>query len=461
MRFWQKAFVLILLAFLLSLDFVAIFSIHANYRLSEQAILKAGEGEANAIQQAIEQRLEKAANYYTAFTTTNLSAYLGPYGRMYQGQQTYLQIRSGDLLLYSSFPDNPSAIIIPNNPVILTIDKHYYLVIQRLILTDFGELSLAYIKNADSLFNQKEEMLRTFLQISIGVGVPTAALLLALLLRLTAPIRSLNEAAARIAGGDYQGRVTIHGHDEISALGKTFNQMTDAVKKHVATLESMTEERQRFVDSMAHELRTPITAIMGYGEVLRFAITTDEEKDMALTYIIDQSKRIKSLSEKLMRMASLQHEEITRTPVSLRRIAGSAKQSLQKAFDTAGVSLLICMEDITVQGDTVLLETLLLNLLENALRASSSGQSVLVQTIRKDGVACLLIKDEGIGIAPQAQAHIMEPFYRVDPSRSRMNGGAGLGLSLCKQICDLHGASLTVDSMPNRGTIIRIEFTFP
>ncbi len=464
MRFWQKAALLLLAVFLLAMDGVLYASVHRGYRLSESVLVQAALEEQRLVHHSLEARLSTALPYYSSFNENNLRQYAAPYGEYYRAQRTYLALVADGAVLYSSLPEGAApARGETGSPAFRALDGRLYLMITTPLLTanDQG-IQMVYCKDASALEIYKQDMLRFFLYVSLAAAAVLGIAVVLLLLRLTAPLRALNAAAAEIALGDFGKRVSIQSRDEIGEFAGTFNRMADSVETKVAALEDMSSERQRFIDNLSHELRTPITAVLGYGEVLRYANASDGDKALAVDYIIEQGRRIRGLSEKLLHLTRLQHgAALDMRAVALLDVVEAARRTLGGQLSARGVSLRVEGGGATVTGDPALLEMLLVNLLENALRASEAGQTIRVRVARRESAAVLSVLDEGIGIPAEALAHIQEPFYRVDAARSRASGGAGLGLSLCRQICALHGAALSFLSSPGKGTEARVEFTTP
>lgn len=338
------------------------------------------------------------------------------------------------------------------------VDGVLYYFVTGYLEEPYSNMKFVYIKNIQDLADYKTQMIRHAEIIGTIVSVILSILILLLLLKLTRPIRKLNQMTEEIAGGNYQKRAHINGKDEIGEFAGNFNAMVDSVQAHIQKLSDITEERQRFIDNLAHEMRTPITAIMGYGEFLKYANYTPEEGVRAIDYIIHQSERMKSMAYKLMDLARLNNSEIVPQTVDLRDVLAYVESTLEQNIKEKHVQVEKDIQVILMDGDKDLIEALLLNIMENALRALPNGGKIEVKTHREGEGFMLSIADNGTGIRKVDISKVFEPFYRADKSRSRAYGGAGLGLALCKQICDLHHARMEVFSQPDVGTTITIKF---
>jgi signal transduction histidine kinase len=221
----------------------------------------------------------------------------------------------------------------------------------------------------------------------------------------------------------------------------------------------MTENKQRFIDNLAHETRTPITAILGYGELLKYANCSEAEKETAINHIISQSKRIQNMVYKLMDLAYMGRENIEMRPVVLTNLLRDVEAALNSRIQEKHINMHMMVQPITISGDTELIESLLINLLDNAVKASNEGGIIEIRTHPEAGGASIEIIDYGKGMDKGEIAKVIEPFYRVDKSRSRSQGGAGLGLALCARICEIHHASLYISSEIGKGTTVKISFT--
>jgi signal transduction histidine kinase len=220
-------------------------------------------------------------------------------------------------------------------------------------------------------------------------------------------------------------------------------------------LESDAMQKQMLVDNMAHELRTPLTSIHGYAEFLEKAATTEEQRIIAAKYILSESKRLQKISEILLDSAYTRENPPEMSSVDLSKIILDVAEKLEAKAKASGVNLTEQGQSLSVCGNETLLSMLFYNLTDNAIKACSDGGLVLLQWDEHG----ILIRDNGKGMTPEQLQHITEPFYRTDKSRSRAEGGAGLGLALCQQIIQIHGWQMEFASQVGEGTKITLTFT--
>ncbi len=282
--------------------------------------------------------------------------------------------------------------------------------------------------------------------------------LLALLNRLFAPLQQIAETSREMTSGDFNGRLPEKGRDEVAAMAHSFNQMAETIKTQIAELEEAASQKQRLVDNFAHELRTPLTAIYGYAEYLQKAAVSEEDKVSSAGYIMSQCRRLSNLSQQLLELSALREEGGSLGKIQVDKLFYAVKQTILPKAESRGVAVSFEAKLEELKGNRDLLESLLINLIDNGIKACDSGGTVRVSAYFQGRHPALAVADNGRGIPEKAISQIKEPFYRVDKARSRKEGGAGLGLSICEQIAQVHQAQLQIGSAPGKGTVIRIIF---
>lgn len=230
----------------------------------------------------------------------------------------------------------------------------------------------------------------------------------------------------------------------------------------VTEREQAEQQRQEFTANVSHELKTPLTSIMGYAEIIEAGIAKPADVVPFAGKIRTEAQRLLSLIEDIIRLSQLDAggEEIPFEPIELQPLCCTVRSRLQSKADRLGLKIECAGENATVSGQRRTLEQMVFNLADNALAYNRPNGSVTIETgTDSDGAPFVRVSDTGIGIAPADQKRVFERFYRVDKSHSKMTGGTGLGLSIVKHGAALHGAVLTLDSTLNVGT--RITLTFP
>lgn len=279
-----------------------------------------------------------------------------------------------------------------------------------------------------------------------AAGMALAALLsLGISGVLMRPIGTLARAAQALRGGAYDAPLPRAGSDEIGALTRAFGDMAQAIAEREAALREEAERRQELIDAMAHEMRTPLTAIVGGSRLLQRARLPQEEQDALLGTMAREALRLSQMDERLLLLTRLAHGVPEKTDFSAMEMAREALSIF------TGVAL--TGEDAVFHAERELTIQLLRNLVVNAQRAG--GEAPVTVTLRRDGFA---VRDRGCGMTREQIERAFEPFYRADKSRARAAGGAGLGLTLCRRIAQLHGGTLTIESAPGEGTTVVYQF---
>lgn len=223
---------------------------------------------------------------------------------------------------------------------------------------------------------------------------------------------------------------------------------------------SAAKARQDFTANVSHELKTPLTAISGYSELLEGDMVEEAQKKHFYQEIHKNSERLLALINDILRLSELDrkdHEPVFEK-IDLCELVEECVDELSVNAKQRGVGIAFEGTESIVRGNKEMLRELIENLTQNAIRYNNEGGKVLVTVANRDGSACLIVKDNGIGIPASEQQRIFERFYRVDKSRSKATGGTGLGLAIVKHIVELHDAKIELDSAPGVGTTITVVF---
>lgn len=294
--------------------------------------------------------------------------------------------------------------------------------------------------------------------VALAVAVVGGLLLFWLAARITRPIKQLTCAAQDIASGNYGKTVSVSGDDgEIADLADSFNTMSAEVDSRIRQIQDEVDRRNAFVADFTHEMKTPMTAVMGYAQMLDGYDLDEPERRQAAQAIYSEAKRLERLSLQMLDLVVYRHEDAETQPVALRDIGDQLKATLRFSSEKYGVTCTVELPEETVDANPVLLASLLYNLTDNAFKASPPGAAVRVSGESTPTGVTVRVEDHGRGIAPENLSRITEPFFREDKARSRAMGGAGLGLSLCKEIAAIHGTQLRFDSEQGRGTVVSFD----
>lgn len=276
---------------------------------------------------------------------------------------------------------------------------------------------------------------------------------------LTNPIENLSEISKDIANGDYSKRANeSKNKDEIGILEDNFNIMIDVIENNIKDLKYINESKQRFIDSLNHEIKTPITSIIGYSELLLKGNLSEETKLKALNYINSEAKRLETLNTTLLKLTLIREEKIILEKVKLTDIVNSVCNTLRYKLEKKNIKLNIRIKEVKISVDKQLMIVLLTNILDNAIKACEINSSIDIEGKYNNETYILKIVDSGMGIPSEDLDKIKEPFYMVDKARTRKNNGIGLGLSICSEICKVHNININIDSEVNKGTEVILTF---
>ncbi|MBR5969221.1 MAG: HAMP domain-containing histidine kinase [Lachnospiraceae bacterium] len=273
--------------------------------------------------------------------------------------------------------------------------------------------------------------------------------------RLVRPIGRTARSAELIAKGEYHTRVEAERDDELGDLVRSFNDMAQAVEGSVEALQQAAQAKEDFVGNFAHELKTPLTSVIGYADMLTKKELPPEEVRPLAQYILDEGLHLEALSYKLMELIVLNKQDFVLEALSAKELFDHVAEGLKPFCEERDLRLETDMEETYLRVEYDLFKTMLLNLIDNAAKADAKMVKITGRTgeeLRYD----IAIRDDGRGMPEEALSRVTEAFYMVDKSRARAQHGAGLGLALVQRIVELHQATLTFESEEGRGTTVLV-----
>jgi signal transduction histidine kinase len=299
------------------------------------------------------------------------------------------------------------------------------------------------------------ELAKTEVAIFIGGGILFALVIAVFvyqsLKRIMRPLNDLQKAVEQMTEGDYSTRVKVTSKDEIGMLSEAFNHMAESIQQE-------DEKQKTFLATVSHELRTPISYIKGYSEAIQNQLLDGKEREEALELIHREAIRMERLTNELLQLVRKQQEEIEMLPIVLSETIRESVKLLEGQANKKNIRIVQNLdENCIVQGDEEKLKQIFINVIENAIRYSNENAKITVHSYQSDHRAIIEIQDEGIGIPEEDLPHITERFYRVNKARSRIDGGAGLGLSIVKQLVKQHDGALAIKSVVGEGTLVTIS----
>lgn len=302
------------------------------------------------------------------------------------------------------------------------------------------------------------DMLNNVRIISMVCAVVIAVILLVVVKLLLLPLQKINEGTRAIAQGEYERRVPEKGKDEISELAHNMNRMAQAVEENIRALEDVAEDRKQFIDNLSHEMKTPLTSILGFSDLLLISSNLSEEQRMEYAGIIkEEASRMRVLSGKLMEMITVGEANVEWKKEEVQQVFAEIAASLSVVAKSHEISLCCKCEKGSLWMDKELIKSLVYNLTDNAIKASKEGDVIHINGWFEKEVFFFTVTDEGIGIPKEEIEKITQAFYMVDKVRSRASGGAGMGLALCVEIAKLHRGNIHIESEPGKGTTVTVR----
>ena len=320
-----------------------------------------------------------------------------------------------------------------------------------------GKLYLYTVYDIEEAYSDFRASLFTAAAVGTAASLAVSLVIFALICAILRPVSDMNKTLRLIADGDFSKRMTVRGGMEEREMAESVNALAQSVQDNVERLESIAEGRKHYVDSLAHEMKTPLTSILCFGDLLRIKRSvSDGERIEYAGIIVDEARRMKNLSSKLLELACADNMELEMEPVSVRELLTESTATVGPALRARGITLEYTGDDGVILCDRELFKSLIYNLCDNAAKASEAGQSVRLRSKAADNGMIISVSDSGIGMTKEVLKKVTEPFYMADKSRSRKAGGAGLGLSLCVEIAKRHNARITAKSRPGVGTAVYV-----
>ncbi len=286
------------------------------------------------------------------------------------------------------------------------------------------------------------EMLLTSVIISLLILIIIILSTILILKKSLKPVETLTKTTSEIANGNYHLRTNYKSRDEIGVLSNSFDKMASSIENKIDYLNEEVQKRELFVGALTHEIKTPITSIIGFSDTILHMDLDENQKLDCIKNISISGKYANSISLKLLELTGLAHlEEVKITEIDTVEL-----------INTIDLPVKFNLNSDKINGDETLLHSLIYNLCSNALKFSNE----VTADIYSDKI---IVTDKGHGIEKEKIPLLTEAFYRVDKARSRKDGGMGLGLTICDKICKAHGGKLLIESEIGIGTKVTAIIT--
>ena len=476
MKLWQKVFVVTLVFMLIGTQLTAYLIAYKNFR--------------NGLESE-RDRLVSEHRLFVSEIETGLGAGLAESGRLVLDREyveSVLAKAAGDaggkgcLAVIYREEENGRSLIVGNVSTAelerAVVDTGLPLEKERIngVTTDFGDETMTIccslhhfgschyaiytVYDVSESYDDFHYQVREIRKFSIIISLGTATILLILVVIMLRPIETIQKDIKQIARGNYGRRISIKGSPELMAIADSINDMAEAVEANVGDIQGIADSRKQFIDNLAHEMKTPLTSIMGFADILRIQRNIKEKQRVEYSGIIlEEAKRLRSLSGKILQLATADKVQLDFTEADVEELMREVYTSVLPLIVDHGMKLEVtCVKDTRLTVDREMIKSLLYNLVDNAVKASGEGDEIRLDCSEVKGNIVISVADQGTGMSPEHVKKVTEPFYMVDKSRSRKAGGAGLGLALCVEIAKQHDAKLKIESELGKGTTVMVIF---
>lgn len=319
------------------------------------------------------------------------------------------------------------------------------------------EYSFWFEYDLTPLYDGWEQSLYKLQVINYSITFVVALIILLLTYYFLSPLSNINSALNEIAKGKIDLRIKEKGSGELRTLTKNINTTVDALEKRTNQLQLLSDGRKQFIDNFSHEMKTPLTSIIGFSNLLLNLNDIPEEKRMEYAKVIEkEAERLKTLSEKLLQLTTAEHISLELQELKAGELFEEVSVAIKPLLKTKELEFSVSCDDTFLCIDKELFISLLYNLIDNAVKASDIGGRIYLDCTSANGTKTVTVTDEGIGMSEEEISRVTEPFYMADKARSRKNNGAGLGLTLCAKIAKQHGANLQINSEKGKGTSVSV-----
>lgn len=310
--------------------------------------------------------------------------------------------------------------------------------------------------NLTDIYAVRTEQIHLFQNIFFILSLAGMAVSWGLATFLTRNLRKLTRATKEIGRGNLTYRSKIESNDEVGELAVAFDQMAERLEENITLLRENAEQKEMFMGAFTHELKTPMTSIIGYADLLRTQKLNQRDTADALDYIFSEGKRLENMSLKMLDLFVADKKEVEWKLCSPANLVEYTVKHLKNILEENKIQVELRAEAGVCMLEPDLFQTLLINLLDNARKAMESGGKITVAVELTETGCMLRVTDEGKGIPQDALKHLTEAFYRVDKARARSQGSAGLGLALCEKIVELHHGRMLFESKEGVGTSVSV-----
>ena len=303
--------------------------------------------------------------------------------------------------------------------------------------------SLAFIYDLSEADKMKSNNITIFIITSILAASFSAILSILISNRIIMPIKNLTETTKQFSKGDLHKRVNVNSSDEVGELADNFNSMADNIQDMIHELKDEQSKQKSFFDNFTHEIRTPLTTILGYAELL-WKTDNIEVKDKSLYHITSEGQRLLKMVETLLELSRLKRYDfqVKKTEINLKELLEEICDSMQYKAKRYNIQLNLNLQNVCYMVDPDLFKQVIINILDNSIKYSNTRAIDLL--LQKSDHVIIIVKDYGVGIDDHTMKNIFEPYYKGDFSRNSSIEGWGLGLSIVREIIEKQGTEIKI-----------------
>lgn len=366
--------------------------------------------------------------------------------RLYNSEKSLYEVGDFD------FSDSSENDLIKQNIVqrLVTNDEKQYLIVSGAFQVGSETMFLDMSFNVTPLYETRKAQEKVYQGVFLFLISVCAVLSYSISHILTRPLSELSKTSKAIADGDFAKRCSVKSNDEVGRLAVDFNTMVDELENNI-------KQQESFISSFAHEMKTPMTSVIGYADLIRGQMLSEKEIYESADFIVSEGRRLEGLSQKLLELFVIKEKKITLSPASPSLIVNELVSRFAPVYENQGIALGCECEAGECLLNSDLFKSLLINLFDNARKAMENGGAIFVKSEMMSDGCRITVSDNGAGIPEESLSHLTEAFYRVDKSRSRTQGGAGIGLALCNEIAIAHNGSIRFESKLGNGTTVIVE----
>ncbi len=344
---------------------------------------------------------------------------------------------------------------------VIEINNTYYSQVITKLSNDSQDTFIEHLSSLQTIYDMRSDNYHFYTLFLIIGSLISSIILYAFSIYVTYPLKKLNKISKLWEEGNFNVRnnasIRSMKSVELSNLALQFNNMADKLSHHIEELEDYNQRQEDFISRFTHELKTPLTSIIGYADVIRTYDVDSKKRHEFADYIFKEGKRLEELTQHLLKLILLKNDEFDFIDYNSKKLFRELDRSTVFLVNKYEANISYDCEEAIINIEPVLLKSLLYNLVDNACKASIDNKDIIIRGKIKNDSYVISVIDHGKGIDEENLSKVTEPFFMEDKSRSRKQGGAGLGLSLAKEIARIHGSELDIKSKLGKGTTMSIR----